>query len=242
VFKALPGSPGRAFLRLPANCNPSLRGVYPKDMPGVSTAPGPEGKRAPLARGDSMSNIRIPEQAEPFSLPNLPENSCITFIGMAGAGKTTVGRLVARALDWAFADSDHIIEAAFGAPLQAVTDRMTKDEFIELEADMVCDLRFTRTVISTGGSVIYRQRSMEHLASLGPIVYLDVPLATILERIARNPDREVGVYLLDKKLDEEVARLHLSKMGAKLSTLTQEQADYIGVNVEGPYKNEHYRY
>ena len=140
-----------------------------------------------------MSNIRTNDLAEPFSLPNLPENSCITFIGMAGAGKTTVGRLVARALDWAFADSDHIIEAAFGAPLQAVTDRMTKDEFIELEADMVCDLRFTRTVISTGGSVIYRQRTMEHLASLGPIVYLDVPLATILERIARNPDRGLAI-------------------------------------------------
>ena len=61
-----------------------------------------------------MSNIRTTELAEPFSLPNLPENSCITFIGMAGAGKTTVGRLVARALDWAFADSDHIIEAAYG--------------------------------------------------------------------------------------------------------------------------------
>ena len=60
--------------------------------------------------------------------------------------------------------------------------------------------------------------------------------------IAANPDRKVGVYLLDKKLDEEVARLHLSKMGAKLSTLTQEQADYIGVDVDGPYKNEHYRY
>ena len=71
-----------------------------------------------------MSNIRIPDQAELFSLPNLPENSCITFIGMAGAGKTTVGRLVARSLDWAFADSDHIIEAAFGAPLQSVTDSM----------------------------------------------------------------------------------------------------------------------
>ncbi len=140
-----------------------------------------------------MSNLRISDMAEPFSLPNLPENSCITFIGMAGAGKTTVGRLVARALDWAFADSDHIIEAAYGAPLQAVTDSMTKDAFIELEADVVCDLRFTRTVISTGGSVIYRQRSMEHLASLGPIVYLDVPLPTILERIARNPDRGLAI-------------------------------------------------
>ena len=60
--------------------------------------------------------------------------------------------------------------------------------------------------------------------------------------IARNPKRPVGVYLLDKKLDEEVARLHLGKLGAKLTTLSQEQADYIGVQVEGPYKNETYRY
>ena len=60
--------------------------------------------------------------------------------------------------------------------------------------------------------------------------------------IARNPDRAAGVYLLDKKLDEEVARLHLDKLGAKLTVLSQEQADYIGVQVEGPYKGENYRY
>ena len=60
--------------------------------------------------------------------------------------------------------------------------------------------------------------------------------------IRNNPDRKVGVYRLDKKLDEEVARLHLSKLGAKLTTLSQEQADYIGVQVDGPYKPEHYRY
>ena len=60
--------------------------------------------------------------------------------------------------------------------------------------------------------------------------------------IKNNPDREIGVYLIDKKLDEEVARLHLGKLGAKLTRLTQEQADYIGVEVDGPYKNEHYRY
>ncbi len=57
-----------------------------------------------------------------------------------------------------------------------------------------------------------------------------------------NEEKEIGVYLLPKKLDEEVARLHLDKLGAKLSTLTQKQADYIGVPVEGPYKSEHYRY
>jgi len=53
---------------------------------------------------------------------------------------------------------------------------------------------------------------------------------------------EVGVYLLPKKLDEEVARLHLAKLGAKLTELTQEQADYIGVPKDGPFKAEHYRY
>ena len=51
-----------------------------------------------------------------------------------------------------------------------------------------------------------------------------------------------GVYILPKKLDEEVARLHLEKIGVKLTTLTKKQADYIGVPVEGPYKPEHYRY
>ena len=60
--------------------------------------------------------------------------------------------------------------------------------------------------------------------------------------IKNNPDRGVGVYRLDKKLDEEVARLHLAKLGAKLTQMTLEQADYIGVPLEGPYKPEHYRY
>lgn len=54
--------------------------------------------------------------------------------------------------------------------------------------------------------------------------------------------RPVGVYQLTKKLDEEVARLHLEKVGVKLTQLTKEQADYLGVPVEGPYKPEHYRY
>jgi adenosylhomocysteinase len=53
---------------------------------------------------------------------------------------------------------------------------------------------------------------------------------------------EIGVYMLDKKLDEEVARLHLAKLGAKLTKLSKQQADYIGVDVEGPFKSEYYRY
>ena len=53
---------------------------------------------------------------------------------------------------------------------------------------------------------------------------------------------EIGVYRLPKHLDEEVARLHLARIGVHLTKLSQAQADYIGVPVEGPYKPEHYRY
>jgi adenosylhomocysteinase len=53
---------------------------------------------------------------------------------------------------------------------------------------------------------------------------------------------KVGVHVLPKPLDEEVARLHLQKLGAKLTRLTPEQAAYIGVPVEGPYKPDFYRY
>jgi len=58
-----------------------------------------------------------------------------------------------------------------------------------------------------------------------------------------NPDQyPIGVYVLPKKLDEEVARLHLGRIGANLSTLSPRQADYIGVAVAGPFKPDYYRY
>ncbi|MGW2200161.1 adenosylhomocysteinase, partial [Streptosporangium sp. NPDC001682] len=55
-------------------------------------------------------------------------------------------------------------------------------------------------------------------------------------------DYPIGVYVLPKHLDEKVARLHLDALGVKLTKLTKAQAEYIGVDVEGPYKPEHYRY
>jgi adenosylhomocysteinase len=63
-----------------------------------------------------------------------------------------------------------------------------------------------------------------------------------IELWATKDSRPIGVTVLPKQLDEEVARLHLAKIGVKLTQLTPEQADYIGVPVDGPYKTEHYRY
>ncbi len=63
-----------------------------------------------------------------------------------------------------------------------------------------------------------------------------------IEMFTKPENYPLGVYVLPKKLDEEVAALHIGKIGAKLTKLSKEQADYIGVPVEGPYKSEHYRY
>ena len=59
---------------------------------------------------------------------------------------------------------------------------------------------------------------------------------------SKPKDFPVGVHVLPKKLDEEVARLHIEKLGVKLTKLSQAQADYLGIPAEGPYKPEHYRY
>jgi adenosylhomocysteinase len=63
-----------------------------------------------------------------------------------------------------------------------------------------------------------------------------------IEIFTKPEEYPIGVYVLPKHLDEKVARLHLDALGVKLTVLSKEQADYIGVPVEGPYKPDHYRY
>ena len=110
---------------------------------------------------------------------NLP---CISLIGMAGCGKTTVGLALAKALGWAFMDTDQLIESAYGTRLQDIADRLLR-KYVEPETDLV----------ATGGSVVYREAGMRHLQSLGPVVRLDCPLAVVLERISHNPERGLAI-------------------------------------------------
>lgn len=121
------------------------------------------------------------------------DGCCVTIIGMAGAGKTTVGRELARQMDWAHVDTDSLIEATYGTVLQNVADSMSKEAFLDVEAGVICRIGAKRAVLSTGGSVVYRAEAMRHLASLGPVIYLDVSLPLVLERIALNPDRGLAI-------------------------------------------------
>lgn len=123
----------------------------------------------------------------------VPAQGCISLIGMAASGKTTIGRELAAAIGWAHVDTDHIIESYYGARLQQITDALGKEAFLDLEARIIRSLTLANAVISTGGSAVYRADAMHFLAELGPIVYIDVPLPIILERIARKPDRGLAI-------------------------------------------------
>ena len=160
-------------------------------------------------------------------LPPPPSCPCVVLIGMAGAGKSTVGMALAQTLGWAFMDSDHLMEALYADRLQAVTDALSKEAFLDLEAVVLGSIRVQRTVIATGGSAVYRPRTMEHLASLGPIVFLDVPMETIEERVARNPDRGLaiapGQTLADIFYEREALYKHYATLRCDARQKTPQQ-------------------
>lgn len=117
--------------------------------------------------------------------------NCISLIGMAGAGKSTIGALLAKRLGWAFMDTDYLIESLYAARLQDITDAVSREEFLDLEADMIESLQPAFCVIATGGSVVYRPRAMAKLASFGPIAHIDAEIDRIIERIAMKPERGI---------------------------------------------------
>lgn len=122
-----------------------------------------------------------------------PREACISLIGMAGAGKSTVGDRLARLLGWRLVDTDHLIEAVYGAPLQQISDALGKEAFLDAEAAVIRTIKAHRVILATGGSVVYRPEAMRHLGGLGPLVFLEVPLPIILRRIALKPDRGLAI-------------------------------------------------
>lgn len=132
-------------------------------------------------------------EIQDFAPKKMGSSACIFLIGMAGCGKSTVGKALAEALNWPLVDTDSVIEAHYGTRLQNVADSMTKEEFLDTECTICSCLNVKRCVVPTGGSVVYREKTMEHFATLGVCVYLDVDLPVILERISRNPDRGLAI-------------------------------------------------
>ena len=119
--------------------------------------------------------------------------SILFLVGARASGKTTIGRELSSLINWPQVDTDHIIESTYGSGLQEISVSMSKEEFLDIEGEIISSINVRRTILSTGGSVVYRQRAVDKLKSLGPVIYILVPLPIILERIARKPDRGLAI-------------------------------------------------
>ena len=107
----------------------------------------------------------------------------IVLIGMPGAGKSTVGVVLAKKLGYRFVDSELVIQEQYGKLLHELIQEHGVEGFWKLENDVNASLNQRRSVIATGGSVIYGSEAMEHLREIGTVVYLKLPYEEVVERL-----------------------------------------------------------
>ena len=139
----------------------------------------------------------------------IPENRCavgvnrrvsgveivdnIILIGMPGAGKSSVGVVLAKAMGYDFLDVDLVIQEREGALLQDILDQRGVEGFLDVEEAVIRDLDCTGTVIAPGGSAICREEAARHLKELGLVVYLHVPLGELERRIRNITTRGIAM-------------------------------------------------
>ena len=145
------------------------------------------------------------------------QSNNIILIGMPASGKSTIGVILAKMLGYAFIDTDLIIQSQEKAKLQTIIKDKGINEFLDIESDVCCSLNVTNTVIATGGSVVYKERSMSHLKRQGTIIYLKVDIDTLNHRLSDMKQR--GVVLKD---GQSLADLYLER-----TALYEKYADVI---------------
>ncbi|MDO7557659.1 MAG: adenosylhomocysteinase [Loktanella sp.] len=129
----------------------------------------------------------------------------------------------------------------FDNEIQVAHLRNHKWTNIKEQVDMVEMPSGSRLILLSEGRLLNLGNATGHPSFVMSASFTNQVLAQI-ELWTKGDEYQPGVYILPKHLDEKVARLHLARIGVKLTTLNKEQADYIGVTVEGPFKPEHYRY
>mgnify|MGYP001037337108 FL=1 len=118
----------------------------------------------------------------------------IILIGMPGAGKSTAGVILAKALGMTFVDTDIVLQENAGRLLQDIIDKEGTDAFLKIEEKTILSLHYRNAVLATGGSVVFSARAIEHLASGGVIVYLKISFEEMEKRLRNITTR--GIVLV----------------------------------------------
>lgn len=161
---------------------------------------------------------------------------------MPGAGKSTVGVLLAKVSGFSFIDTDVLIQSRENLSLQQIMQNSGEKRFRELEEMYVCGLNCKKTIVATGGSVVYSNAAMENLSRLGSIVYLEAPFHLVRQRVKNMAARGVvgaannslkQIYDTRKPLYEKWADMSIPTEG-----LDQEQVlEHILHSIESLKQN-----
>ena len=150
------------------------------------------------------------------------EKNNIVLVGMPGVGKSTVGVILAKVLGYQFLDADLVIQQQEGKLLKEIIAEVGTEGFIEVENRVNAGITCSKTIIATGGSVVYGKEAMEHLKEIGIVVYLKVPYETIEKRLSDIKGR--GVVL---KHGQTLYDLYMER-----TPLYEKYAD-VSVNEDG---------
>ncbi len=152
--------------------------------------------------------------------------SNIVLIGMPGAGKSTVGVLLAKALNYDFVDADLIIQTRNNKKLYEIIEEKGIDEFLNIENNTIASINVNKSVIATGGSAIFGEAAMNHMKENGIVVYLKLSCNEICKRLCNIKTRGVVMKKGKTILDVYTERIPLYEKYADITI------DAEGTNVE----------
>ncbi|MBQ8752217.1 MAG: shikimate kinase [Clostridia bacterium] len=165
----------------------------------------------------------------------------IILIGMPGSGKSTVGVILAKLLGYSFIDADLLIQQREGKKLYEILRDDGPDYFAKVENEVNASIDTHKTVIATGGSVVYGKEAMAHFKEIGTVVYLQVTLSELLRRLGNYATRGIlmkegetftDLYNQRVPLYEQYADVTFSGTAADLITNAESLAARLSENKE----------
>ena len=164
------------------------------------------------------------------------ERNNIVLIGMPSAGKSTLGIVLAKILNYQFVDADLVIQNQCDKTLQKLIDACGPEGFIQVENQILSDLTAERSIIATGGSAVYSDEAMKHLAEIGRVVYLQISYEELVSRLHDLQERMGLTYLfiahdlnIVKYISDRIAVMyggHIMELGPTRELFAHPQNPY----------------